>query len=189
MAISWKKTNLPTLAEKKLAAVNEACREAIYAGIDVELSGGTEHFSLDIHEQTNIESMFTAVTLGAKEQQYSSDGGASKTYSAADIVLLYAAYKSFVTRHTAYCNLLKAWIKRETDTAVIAGITYGAELPADLKTQLQSAVDAAAAQLQRITELVSAGAFADKITSLEAQMTDTQIALCDVYELALGGEL
>lgn len=33
-----------------------------------------------------------------------------------------------------------------------------------------------------ITAAVSDGAFADKISSLENQMTETQMALCDVYE-------
>lgn len=189
MAISWKKTNLPTLAEKKLTMANETCQASIYAGIDVELSDGMEHFSLEMHDQTNIESMFTAVTLGAKEQQYHSDGGQTKIYSASDIVVLYAAYKNYVTKHTTYCNLLKAWIKRETDKDVIASITYGSELPEDLNTQMQTVLESATAQIQSITELVADGAFADKIISLENQMTDTQIALCDVYELALGGSL
>lgn len=182
MAIVWKKTDLPTLAEKKLSMANEACQSAIYAGIDVELSGGTEHFSLEIHDQTNIESMFSAVTLGAKEQQYHCDGGEVKTYSAADIVVLYAAYKNFVTKHTTYCNLLKKWINREEDKAVIAGITYGTDLPDDLDTQMESILTSAATQLQSIVAAVSDGAFLDKILSLEDQMTETQMALCDVYE-------
>jgi len=54
---------------------------------------------------------------------------------------------------------------------------------------MQTVLESATAQIQSITELVADGAFADKIFSLETQMTDTQIALCDVYELALGGTL
>lgn len=182
MAIQWKKSDLPTLTEKKVKMANEICQSSIYAGIDVELSGGMEHFSLEMHDQANIESMFTAVTLGAKEQQYHCDGGEVKTYSAADIVVLYAAYKSFVTKHTTYCNLLKVWIKREEDKAVLGGITYGCELPEDLDAQMHSILESAAVQLQNIVAAVSDGAFLDKIVSLETQMTETQMALCDVYE-------
>ena len=182
MGLTWKKENLPGLAEKQLDMANTACQKSIYAGIDVELSGGTEHFSLETHDQANIESMFTAVTLGAKEQQYHSDGGAVKTYSAADVVVLYAAYRSFVTKHTTYCNLLKTWIKRETDKAVIGAIRYGDNLPDDLTAQMKTILDAATKQLTSITAAVSDGAFADKIASLESQMTETQMALCDVYE-------
>lgn len=125
MGLVWRKDDLLTLAEKQVNMANETCQQKIYAGIDVELSGGTEHFSLETHDQANIESMFTAVTLGAKEQQYHCDGGEVKTYSAADVVVLYAAYKNYVTKQTTYCNLLKKWIKRETDNAVIGAIQYG----------------------------------------------------------------
>lgn len=193
MALEWKKKDLPTLAEKKVSMANEACQTAIYAGIEVELSGGMEHFSLDVHDQANIESMFTAITLGAKEQQYHCDGGQVKTYSAADVVVLYAAYKSFVTKHTTYCNLLKVWINREADKAVLGGITYGSDLPDDLNTQMESILTSAATQLQNIVAAVSDGAFLDKILSLEDQMTETQMALCDVYEqviaVAAAGEV
>lgn len=193
MALEWKKKDLPTLTEKKVSMANETCQEMIYAGIEVELSGGKEHFSLDVHDQANIESMFTAITLGAKEQQYHCDGGQVKTYSAADVVVLYAAYKSFVTKHTTYCNLLKTWIKRETDKSVIGSIVYGSDLPDDLDSQMESILTSAATQLQNIVAAVSDGAFLDKILSLEDQMTETQMALCDVYEqviaVAAAGEV
>ena len=74
MGLVWRKDDLLTLSEKQISMANETCQQKIYAGIDVELSGGTEHFSLETHDQANIESMFTAVTLGAKEQQYHCDG-------------------------------------------------------------------------------------------------------------------
>lgn len=103
--------------------------------------------------------------------------GEVKTYSAADVVVLYAAYKNYVTKHTTYCNLLKKWIKRETDNAVIGAIQYGDNLPEDLTAQMKTILDAATAQLTSITTAVSDGAFADKISSLENQMTETQMAL------------
>ena len=92
--------------------------------------------------------------------------------------MLYAAYKNYVTKHTTYCNLLKKWIKRETDNAVIGAIQYGDNLPEDLTAQMKTILDAATAQLTAVSD----GAFADKISSLENQMTETQMALCDVYE-------
>ena len=182
MSVKWKKEDLQTISEKQLIMANETCQKLIYAGIDVELSGGTEHFALEMHDQANIESMFTAVTLGAKEQQYHCDGGEVKTYSAADIVVLYAAYKNYVTKQTTYCNLLKKWIKRETDNTVISAIKYGDNLPEDLTAQMKSILDAATKQLTSITNAVSDGAFAEKIASLESQMTETQMGLCEVYE-------
>lgn len=150
MALIWNKTDLPTLAEKKIALANDTCQSLIYAGIDVELSGGTEHFSLEPNDQTNIDSMFAAVTLGATEYPYHSDGKQCVMYSAADILALYVAYKSFVTRQTTYCNFLKIWLKRETNDETLANIVYGSELPADLAAEMQAILEQAAAQIQSI---------------------------------------
>ena len=75
MAIEWKKNDLPTLAQKVADDASETCQNFIYAGIDVELSGGTQHFSLMPNDQTNIDSMFAAITLGASEYPYHPDGG------------------------------------------------------------------------------------------------------------------
>ncbi len=152
MSLQWKKNDLPTLAEKKISMAAETCQQLIYAGIDVELSTGTEHFSLTTHDQTNIDSMFTAVTLGATQYPYHSDGNQCVLYSAADIVTLYVAYKSFVTQQTTYCNFLKIWLNRETDKTVLAGIVYGSQLPDDLAAQMNDIMAQAAAQIQAIIE-------------------------------------
>lgn len=150
MGLIWKKENLLTLAEKKAAEVNAACEAAIYGGIEVELSGGAEHFALTPNDQTNIDSMFSAVTLGAAQYPYHPDGGACRMYPAADILALYVAYKSFVTQQTTYCNALKQWIKRETDPAVLGVIRYGSELPEDLAAQMQEILTAAGAEIEAI---------------------------------------
>ncbi len=150
MALTWKKTDLPTLVEKKTAAASQTCQEAIYAGIDVDLSGGKQHFSLTAHDQTNIDSMFTAVTLGATEFPYHADGNKCVMFSAADIVALYVAYKGFVTQQTTYCNFLRLWMNRETNPDALAAITYGDDLPADLATQMQEIMAQAQAQIEAI---------------------------------------
>ena len=71
-------------------------------------------------------------------------------YSAVDIVTLYVAYKTFVTKQTTYCNFLKIWVNRETDKDVLAGITYGSELPNDLNAEMEEILTAAAAEIQAI---------------------------------------
>jgi hypothetical protein len=150
MAIAWNKSDLRTLSEKKLEAAAETCQSLIYQGIDVELSSGVEHFSLTTHDQTNIDSMLTAVTMGATEYPYHSDGHQCKVYSAADILTLYVAYKTYVTQQTTYCNFLKIWIGRETDNAVIGKIEYGVDLPEDLAAEMNSIMESAAAQINSI---------------------------------------
>lgn len=156
MALVWNKTDLPTLAEKKLEEVNAACESIIYAGLDVELSVGKKHFSLTPNDQTNLDSMFSAITLGAAEYPYHADGEQCMMYSATDIMTLYVAYKEFITYQTTYCNMLRTWIKRETDNSVIGGIYYGINLPADLKSDMTSLLQSASAQIQAVIERMQA---------------------------------
>ena len=126
------------------------------AGIDVELSDGTQHFSLMPNDQTNIDSMFAAITLGASEYPYHPDGGKCVMYSAADIITLYSEYKSFVTKQTTYCNALRQWAKRETDPNVIGSIYYGCALPEDLEKEVGDILSAAQAQITAIINKLSA---------------------------------
>lgn len=151
----------PTLEElraQKVEMANGTCEATIYAGIDAELSGGTQHFALTPNDQTNIDSMFAAVTLGATEYPYHADGEKCVLYSAADILALYVAYKSFVTYQTTYCNFLKIWINREEDRATLENITYGAELPEDLAAEMQTILAAAQTQIQAVaSKLIQAG--------------------------------
>lgn len=156
MGIEWKKEDLPTLAEKTATMASETCQGLIYAGIDVDLSGGKQHFSLQPHDQTNIDSMFTAVTLGATQYPYHADGGQCVMFSAEDIITLYVAYKGFVTQQTTYCNFLRIWCKRETDNDVIANIMYGSELPDDLQEEMQEILTSAATQIQAIVDALRA---------------------------------
>lgn len=136
--------------------VPSTCQNFIYAGIDVELSGGTQHFSLMPNDQTNIDSMFAAITLGASEYPYHPDGGKCVMYSAADIITLYSEYKSFVTKQTTYCNALRQWAKRETDPNVIGSIYYGCTLPEDLEKEVEGILSAAQAQIVAIINKLSA---------------------------------
>ena len=147
MAIEWKKNDLPTLAQKVADDASETCQNFIYAGIDVELMP---------NDQTNIDSMFAAITLGASEYPYHPDGGKCVMYSAADIITLYSEYKSFVTKQTTYCNALRQWAKRETDPNVIGSIYYGCTLPEDLEKEVEGILSAAQAQITAIINKLSA---------------------------------
>ena len=126
--------------------------------MDVELSSGAKHFALEPNDQTNIDSMFTAVTLGAVQYPYHADGEPCILYSAADIMALYVAYKSFVTYQTTYCNMLKLWIRRETDKDVLAGIHYGAALPEDLAAQMQAILRSAQAEMDAVVAKLAVAA-------------------------------
>ena len=144
---------METLRAKKLEEVSDACEAAITAGIDVLLGDGTqEHFSLEVPDQSNIDSIFNAVLLGATAYPYHADGKQCKLYSAADIVTLYTAKQSTITQKTTYNNSLRQWISRETSLEVLKGISYGVELPEDLKAEVADILQKAKEQVEAIAK-------------------------------------
>lgn len=136
--------------EDKLNTASATCEQLIYDGIDVTLSTGEKHFSLQIADQSNIDGIFNAVTLGATAYPYHADGELCTMFSASDIVLLYMSYKNFVTAQTTYCNALRQWIMREKDKDTLLVIEYGATLPDDLNEEMNKILDAANEQVQAI---------------------------------------
>lgn len=143
----------PTIDEvrqSKLYEVSSICEQVIYSGVDVELSTGKKHFSLTANDQTNIDGIFSAITLGATEYPYHADSEPCEMYSASDIITLYIAAKGFITQQTTYCNALRQWIKREDRIEAISAIRYGDTLPFDLQANVENILTAANAQVQAI---------------------------------------
>lgn len=142
--------------EDKLNTASATCEQLIYDGIDVTLSTGKKHFSLQIADQSNIDGIFNAVTLGATAYPYHADGELCTMFSASDIVLLYMSYKNFVTAQTTYCNVLRQWIMREKDKDTLLAIEYGATLPDDLNEEMNKILAAANEQVQAIVSKLAA---------------------------------
>lgn len=150
----------PTIEEVRAEKLNEMssiCEQVIYSGVDVKLSTGEKHFSLEVADQSNIDGIFNAVVWGATEYPYHADGEPCAMYSAADIMTLYVAYKSFVTKQTTYCNALRQWIKRVDDKETLKAIEYGANLPDDLEAGVKKILNAAQQQVQSIIAKLTGG--------------------------------
>lgn len=141
---------LEQIKERKLSETSSLCENIIYNGIDVELSDGQYHFSLTNNDQTNIDGIFNAIILGASEYPYHADSQPCKMFSAEDITTLYISVKTFITKQTTYNNMLRQWIKRETDANTIDSIVYGCELPEDLNTQMIEILTSANNQIQSV---------------------------------------
>lgn len=144
------KPTIDEVRQSKLDKMSSSCEQVIYSGVDVELSVGKKHFSLTANDQTNIDGIFSAITLGATEYPYHADNEPCEMYSASDIMTLYIAAKGFVTQQTTYCNALRQWIKREDKIETISTIRYGDTLPSDLQTNVENILTAANAQIQAI---------------------------------------
>ena len=147
---------METMRTEKLKAASDACEAAITSGIDVMFGDGTqEHFSLEVPDQSNIDGVFNAVMLGATAYPYHADGKQCKLYSAADIVTLYTAKQSAITQQTTYNNALRQWIRRENSLEVLKGISYGVELPEDLKAEVADILQKAKEQVEAIAKKLS----------------------------------
>lgn len=138
--------DVSTLRSEKLTEISDACRAAILAGVDVELSDGTTgHFSLEETDQINLTTAYNAVQAGAAGYPYHADGQLCRMYPAADITAISQAATAHKLYHLTYCNHLMAWAKRVETADELAAITYGAELPDDLAANMQEVLADAAA--------------------------------------------
>ena len=126
--------NAKTLAElraDKLAELSAACNATITAGMDVETSQGKEHFSLQETDQINLSTALSAVQAGAAGYPYRADGQLCRMFTAEEIQTIAQTATVYKLEHTTYYNHIAAWVRR-AEAAELAGITYGADLPADL---------------------------------------------------------
>ena len=125
----------------RISELSIACNTAIVAGCDVTLSTTTGHISLTDEDQINLTTAVGAVNQGAEGYPYHLDGQLCAIYPAADIIAMGEAATAHKLYHTTYCNHLMAWARRAAADE-LEGITYGAELPADLAANMEAILNA-----------------------------------------------
>ena len=128
--------DLEQIRTLKKSEISDSCEQTIYNGIDVEMSTGTQHFSLTEKDQINIFGLQATIQSGAKQIEYHSDGNPCKYYSVEDIQKLIVAAMAFVKYHTTYCNSLNVWINEETDAQTISEMYYGMEIPEEHQSEV-----------------------------------------------------
>ena len=130
----------PTLDEMKQQKINEvsaACKETIYAGVDVELpTGSTEHFSLKEEDQINLFGKQAQITAGVTQIEYHQDGHPCRYYTVDEMTTIIAAAMQFVSYHTTYCNSLYTWINSVEDKEDLQEITYGVSIPVEYQSEV-----------------------------------------------------
>lgn len=113
-------TPLEIAIAKKHDEISKKCNEEIERGIDI----GEEHYSLTLHDQTNIGAWLAFANAGLPVP-YHADGKACRVYSAEEFKNLayFAIY--FITSKTTYCNMLIRMVEcMETEDEVIA-VSFG----------------------------------------------------------------
>ena len=129
----------------KLAELSASCNTAITAGMDVETTQGTEHFSLQETDQINLTTALSAVQSGAAGYPYHADGQLCRLFTAAEIQAIAAASVKHKLYHTTLCNHLLTWARRSKTREELSGITYSADgLPEDLAANMAAVLAASA---------------------------------------------
>ena len=72
----------------KYQEIASACEQTIYAGVDVAISSGTEHFSLTEKDQLNLFGKKMQLLAGEEKLEYHEDGYPCKYFSAEDMQTL-----------------------------------------------------------------------------------------------------
>ena len=136
---------LDEIRTDKLAELSASCNAAITAGMDVETTQGTEHFSLQETDQINLTTALSAVQSGAAGYPYHADGQLCRLFTAAEIQAIAAASVKHKLYHTTLCNHLLTWARRAKTREELSGITYSADgLPEDLSANMAAVLAAAA---------------------------------------------
>ena len=136
---------LDEIRTDKLAELSASCNAAITAGMDVETTQGTEHFSLQETDQINLTTALSAVQSGAAGYPYHADGQLCRLFTAAEIQAIAAASVKHKLYHTTLCNHLLIWARRAETKEELTGITYAADgMPEDLAANMAAVLAAAA---------------------------------------------
>lgn len=110
--------------------VNVACKEAIEAGVDVELSDGkTYHFSYKAEDQINYVEMRQEIEHdGYTTVPYHPDNGDCTIYSSDDMKKIIKAQIANKFVLTTKCNAYHGMLKDAEDKAAVSAIVWGSDL-------------------------------------------------------------
>lgn len=129
---------------EKLSNLSEICNQTIVAGMDVETTEGTEHFSLEETDQINLTTALSAIEQGAKGYPYHADKKLCRMFTAVELKAIAKKATAHKLYHTTLCNHLLILARRATTTAELDKITYSADcLPPDLAENMKKILIAA----------------------------------------------
>ena len=128
--------SIETYRSEKKKEISRICQNTIYAGTDIEISSGKEHFSLKDEDQLNLFGKQAQLTAGSKKLEYHEDGNPCRYYSAEDMQKIINGAMEFKSYHTTYGNSVNMWIKGCAKASEIAKIEYGAPIPEEYQSEV-----------------------------------------------------
>lgn len=136
--------DLDTIIYLKGITIKNGCTRKINSGIDVELNGVTEHYSLTPQDQINIDNITSKIIgLNMTKVIFNSDDSYARLYTNQEFLTVSLKAKEFILRETTYCNYMINYIKTltEEDRDLLLSIKYGDSLPIQLDSEYNELVD------------------------------------------------
>lgn len=135
---------LHEIRSEKEQKLSGTCNAVITAGIDVETTQGTEHFSLEETDQINLTTALSAVQAGDAVYPYHADGKLCRMFTAEEIQTIASTAIFHTLYHRTLCNHLLMWARRAETAAELESITYTEEgMPDDLAQNMEQILTAA----------------------------------------------
>lgn len=128
--------SIETYRANKKKEISQICQSTVFAGVDISISSGTEHFSLKDEDQLNLFGKQAQLAAGSEKLEYHEDGNPCRYYSAEDMQKIINGAMEFKSYHTTYGNSLNMWIKGCAKASEIAKIEYGAPIPEEYQSEV-----------------------------------------------------
>lgn len=120
----------------KLSEISAECEKTITGGIDVEIDGEVQHFSLTVHDQLNLFGKQAQLSAGLGRCEYHADGKPCVFYEAEQMEFIINAAMKHVSVQTTYCNSMNDWIRSCATASEIESIHYGDEIPEKYQSEI-----------------------------------------------------
>ncbi len=133
---------IPTLdevKEMKKQEIRAAYQAVKAAGVDIEISTGTERFPMNEENTTFLFGKQMEITAGRELISYQDAQDHCKFYSCADMQTIINTAFTFVDFQTTYRNNLCEWVDKCQDAQEIEQIYYGAEIPEEFQNEVYAA--------------------------------------------------
>lgn len=122
---------IETARSIKEVQLSDACKQAIFAGVDVVFDNyNTKHFDLTLEDQLNLNTLrYQLLTTLDNKFAYHSKGNSFEYFTRKEIEAILLAMDAHILYHNSYFNSLKNYIKTLTDINTIVEIKYGDDFP------------------------------------------------------------
>lgn len=127
---------LEELKELKKEEITVECENIIHSGVDVNVSGQWEHFSLTTNDQLNLFGKQAQMLAGETQFEYHQDGHPCRYYTLEEMQEIIKASMEHVSYHTTYCNSLNMWISGIVKKEELDSIFYGADIPEEYQSEV-----------------------------------------------------